>query len=265
MTDILRRVRWARAARNLPTWHGIFSLTVLFGLWQAAGVLQVGNFGEIPTPIEVGRALVEAAATHKYWWSWVVSGERVALGFLAGVAIGVPLGLALGINRTFHGIVFPVLETLRPVPPLAWVPLSILFWPTLELSITFVIFLGAFFAVVLNVLGGVAAIDPSYLRAAASMGARPWHIFWKIVLPATTPAIFTGMALGMGLTWEIVVAAEIIAGKAGLGFLTWEGFVNGSLVAILVAMVSIGVAGFLSGGLIWLCGRWATPWQKKTH
>ena len=95
------------------------------------------------------------------------------------------------------------------------------------------------------------------------MGARPRHIFWKIVLPATVPAIVTGMALGMGLTWEIVVAAEMIAGKTGLGYLAWEGFVNGSLVSILVAMVSIGVAGFLSCGLIWVFGRRATPWLKK--
>lgn len=241
----------------------MFSLVGLFGLWQAAGALRLGGFGDIPTPMDVGRALVEAAGTSRYWWSWAVTGQRVALGFLAGTLIGVPVALALGMSRTLRGIVFPVMEMLRPVPPLAWVPLSILFWPTLEMSIVFVIFLGAFFAVVLNVLGGVAAIDPSYLRAAVSLGARPRHIFWKIVLPATIPAIVTGMALGMGLTWEIVVAAEMIAGKAGLGYLAWEGFVNGSLVSILVAMVSIGVAGFLSCALIWVFGRRATPWQKR--
>jgi NitT/TauT family transport system permease protein len=235
---------------------------VLFGLWQAAGTFYAGAFTEIPTPGEVGRALAKAVGTSRYWWSWAVSGQRVAIGFLAGTLIGVPVALALGMSRTLRGIVFPVMETLRPVPPLAWVPLSILFWPTLEMSIAFVIFLGAFFSVVLNVLGGVAAIDPSLLRAARSMGARPWHIFWKIVLPATIPAIVTGMALGMGLTWEIVIAAEMIAGKAGLGYLAWEGFVNGSLVSIIVAMVSIGVAGFLSCGLIWVVGRRATPWQR---
>ena len=256
-------LRQVRALRNPGVWQGMLSVVALFGIWQAAGTFHVGAFGDIPTPMDVGRALLEAARTPKYWWNWAVSGQRVGLGFLAGTLIGVPVALALGMSRTLRGIIFPVMETLRPVPPLAWVPLSILFWPTLEMSITFVIFLGAFFAVVLNVLGGVAAIDPSYLRAALSMGARPRHIFWKIVLPATVPAIVTGMALGMGLTWEIVVAAEMIAGKTGLGYLAWEGFVNGSLVSILVAMVSIGVAGFLSCGLIWVFGRRATPWLKK--
>jgi NitT/TauT family transport system permease protein len=257
-----RALRLLRNLRNPRLWQGAFSLIALFGLWQAAGALHVGGLGDIPTPVEVGRAFVVAAGTSRYWLSWAVSGERVAYGFLAGTLIGVPFALALGMNKTLRGIVFPVVEMLRPVPPLAWVPLSILFWPTIEMSIAFVIFLGAFFSVVLNVLGGVAAIDPSLLRAALSMGARPRHIFWRIVLPATIPAIVTGMALGMGLTWEIVIAAEMIAGKAGLGYLAWEGFVNGSLVSILVAMVSIGVAGFLSCGLIWLVGRRATPWLK---
>lgn len=256
-------LRLARGLKDPGIWQGMVSLGALFGLWQAAGTFHVGALGDIPTPMDVGRALLEAAGTSKYWWNWAVSGQRVGLGFLAGTLVGVPVGLALGISRTLRGIVFPVMETVRPVPPLAWVPLSILFWPTLELSITFVIFLGSFFAVALNVLGGVEAIEPSLLRAALSMGARPRHIFWRIVLPATIPAIVTGMALGIGLTWEIVVAAEMIAGKTGLGYLAWEGFVNGSLVSILVAMLSIGVAGFLSCSLIWAFGRRATPWLKK--
>lgn len=255
--------RMFRSLANPAAWQGILALAALFGLWQLAGTFRVGGFGEIPTPVDVGRALAEAAQTPNYWRNWAVSGQRVGLGFLAGTVIGVPFALALGMSRTLRGIVFPVMETLRPVPPLAWVPLSILFWPTLELSIVFVIFLGSFFAVALNVLSGVAMIDRSLLRAALSMGARPRHIFWRIVLPATIPAIVTGMALGMGLTWEIVVAAEMIAGKTGLGYLAWEGFVNGSLVSILVAMVSIGIAGFLSCGLIWVLGRRATPWLKK--
>lgn len=254
--------RWTRELREPRLWQGALSLAGFFAIWQILGSLQLGGLKEIPAPTELARNLAETVRTSRYWWSWLVSGERVTLGFLAGTLIGVPLGLALGISKTFHGITFPVVEILRPVPPLAWVPISILFWPTPELSIIFVIFLGEFFTVVLNVLGGVGTIDPALRRAALSMGARPRHIFWKIVLPATTPAIFTGMALGMGLTWEIVVAAEMIAGKAGLGYLTWEAFVNGSLVSILAAMVSIGVAGFLSSGLIWALGRWATPWQR---
>ena len=257
--------RWVREAFGPRLWQGALSVAGFFALWQLAGSLPWTGLHEIPTPRDVAGTLRDAMGSTRYWAAWALSLERVAAGFAIGTLAGVPLGLVLGMSRTFRGITFPVVEILRPVPPLAWVPISILFWPTPELSIVFVIFLGEFFTVVLNVLGGVEGIDPSLRRAALSMGARPWHIFWRIVLPATTPTIFTGMAVGMGLTWEIVVAAEMIAGKPGLGYLTWEGFVNGSLVAILAAMISIGVAGFLSSAVIWAAGRWATPWRRLHH
>ena len=159
----------------------------------------------------------------------------------------------------------PTRETIGVIlgQPLAWVPTAIIFWPTTELSIAFVIFLGAFFTVVLNVLGGARNIDERHLRAAASFGSRRTDIFWKIVLPATLPSIFTGMAVGMGITWEVVVAAEMIAGKSGLGYFTWASYVGGNYPQIIVGMISIGLAGYLSSGLIRLLGKVATPWQRQ--
>ena len=152
---------------------------------------------------------------------------------------------------------------LRPIPPLAWVPTAIIFWPTTELSIAFVIFLGAFFTVVLNVLGGARNIDERHIRAAASFGSQRRDIFWKIVLPATLPSIFTGMAVGMGITWEVVVAAEMIAGKSGLGYFTWSSYVGGNYPQIIVGMISIGFAGYFSSGIIRSLGKLATPWQRQ--
>ena len=115
-------------------------------------------------------------------------------------------------SRTAKRIAFPVFETLRPIPPLAWVPLAILFWPTAELSITFVIFLGAFFPIVLNTVGGAEQIDRRYLLAARSLGAGRLTVFRRVILPASLPSIVTGAAVGMGITWEVVVAAELISG-----------------------------------------------------
>jgi NitT/TauT family transport system permease protein len=232
--------------------------------WQVAGALGLPMLRLVPTPLEVLGELIAAAGTRQYWLSWYVSGSRVLLGYAIGVGLGVPLGLAMGMSRIFQGTAFPVFEVLRPIPPLAWVPLSILFWPTMEQTVVSIIFLGAFFTVVINVLGGVEAIDVSYRRAALSMGARPWHLFWKIVLPATAPSIVTGMAVGMGLTWEIVVAAEMIASiQAGLGFMMWQAYVGGTIPLIIVSMISIGLAGLVSSSLIWGLGRWLTPWQRR--
>ena len=116
---------------------------------------------------------------------------------------------------------------------------------------------------VLNVLGGARNIDERHIRAAASFGSQRRDIFWKIVLPATLPSIFTGMAVGMGITWEVVVAAEMIAGKSGLGYFTWSCSIGGNYPQIIVGMISIGFAGYFSSGLIRILGKLATPWQRR--
>lgn len=194
---------------------------------------------------------------------------RVFTGFVVAMIVGIPLGLYMAINRTFYGIAFPSFEILRPIPPLAWVPASIIFWPTQEMSIAFVTFLGAFYTIVINVLGGAKSINRQYLQAAQSMGASQWDIFRRIVLPATLPSIVVGSAVGMGITWEVVVAAEMISGggsgggaSGGLGFFIWSSYVGGSYEQIIVGMISIGIAGYFSSELLRKLGGRFTPWLK---
>lgn len=203
-----------------------------------------------------------------YWQSWYKSFSRVLEGFAAAVIIGVPFGIFLAISKTAHGICFPVFELLRPIPPLAWVPAAIVFWPTQELSIASVIFLGAFYTIVINVVGGAQAIDARFLQVARSMGGSHWNIFRRIVFPGILPSIFVGMEVGMGITWEVVVAAEMISGggsggaDGGLGFFIWNSYVGGSYPQILMGMISIGMAGYLSSSAIRSLEPFATPWLK---
>ena len=197
----------------------------------------------------------------------VLSFTRVLSGFLAAMLLGIPLGLGMAVNRIFYDFTFPPFEILRPIPPLAWVPASLIFWPTQELSIAFVTFLGAFFAIVINVVGGARSIDRRFLRAAQSMGATRWHLFWRVVLPGTLPSIFVGAAVGMGITWEVVVAAEMIStggrgGGGGLGFFIWNSYLGGSLPQIVVGMISIGIAGYVSSSLIRKLGNICMPWRQ---
>jgi NitT/TauT family transport system permease protein len=243
-------------------YRGIFSIALLATLWETGRRLNVPLLGTIPAPSEVLGLLGKLILKAEYWDNWASSFKRVFFGFVAAQIVGVPLGLAMAANRVTHDLTFPMLEILRPIPPLAWVPTAIIFWPTTELSIAFVIFLGAFFTVVINVLDGAKNVDVRYVRAALSLGSRPRDIFFRIVLPATLPSIFTGMAVGMGITWEVVVAAEMIAGKAGLGYLTWSSYVGGDYPQIVVGMISIGVAGYLSSSLIRFIGKRAAPWQR---
>jgi len=130
------------------------------------------------------------------------------------------------------------------------------------MSMIFVTFLGAFFTVVLNIVEGITSIDVRYIRAAYSLGSTRSDIFWRVMLPASLPSVVVGMTVGMGITWAVVVAAEMIATNTGLGYLTWRGYVAGEYPLIVVGMMSIGIAGYLSSTLIRWVGNRFTPWLR---
>jgi NitT/TauT family transport system permease protein len=132
------------------------------------------------------------------------------------------------------------------------------------MSIVFVTFLGAFFVLILNIVGGARAIDARYIRSAMSLGSRRRDIFWRIILPATLPSIIVGMTVGIGVAWNTVIAAEMIASRSGLGFITWRSYVTFTYPMIVVGMISIGVAGYVSSGIIRLFGDRITPWLKTS-
>lgn len=256
-----------------PVRRALTSLVVLLLIWQLGATsaqwlgVRAPVLGSIPSPLAAGQAWLDLVQQKAYWLSWYQSCLRVLFGFAAATLLGVPFGLLLATSRIARDICFPVFELLRPIPPLAWVPAAIIFWPTQELSIASVIFLGAFFTIVLNVLGGAGAIDPRYAQAARSMGASRWTIFRRIVLPGVFPSVLVGMEVGIGITWEVVVAAEMISGGGsggaggGLGFFLWNSYVGGSYPQIIVGMASIGIAGYLSSAAVrWLAPR-LMPWR----
>lgn len=228
--------------------------------------------GIIPAPTRVVLVWSKLIDDGGYWMSWVITFRRVMAGFLAAVVLGIPLGLLLALNRTIFGIVFPVFEILRPIPPLAWVPASTIFWPTTELSIAFVTFIGAFYTIVINVIGGARAIDRRYFEAAQSMGAGSLNVFRRIILPGVMPSIAVGCAVALGITWEVVVAAEMISGGSsqkggaggGLGHFIWSSYLGSAYEQIIVGMVSIGIAGYLSSAGIRSLGDRLTPWLKAS-
>jgi NitT/TauT family transport system permease protein len=283
-----------RMATSSLFWRGVASIVIFLVLWEIGSrskqwmapemfaplkaLLGAMGFkkdylpwiGAVPAPSAVLKAWIGVLASAGYWQSWYMSIFRVLAGFTAAMLIGIPFGLALAVSRTANGIFFPSFEVLRPIPPLAWVPASIIFWPTQELSITFVTFLGAFYTIVINVLGGARSIDVRYFQAAQSMGSSSWDIFRRIILPGTLPSIVVGSAVGMGITWEVVVAAEMISGGGsqqagtggGLGFFIWNSYVGGSYEQIVVGMISIGIAGYFSSELLRWLGKYVTPWLR---
>lgn len=232
--------------------------------------IVVPMVSQLPPPTAVAADFVRLAGSAGYWNSWSLSFQRVLAGFLVALTVGGLLGLLMATRPWFKQTVFPVFESLRPIPPLAWVPVAILFWPTQELSITFVTFLGALFPVVLNTVDGADQIDRRHVLAARSMGARRGYLFRRVLLPALLPSLVTGAAIGMGITWEVVVAAELISGGGqqsgggGLGFLVWNAYQGNDLPRVIVGMVSLGIAGYLSSGLVRMLGNRLTPWRTRS-
>lgn len=243
--------------------RGLISIAAFTVIWEISSLLHVPIIGNVPAPSEVIVSLLAQIKLVHYWQSWGDSMIRIFIGFIIAQIVGVPLGLFLGANQRAREIIFPIFEIMRPVPPLAWVPVSVIFWPSAEMSMIFVTFLGAFFTVVLNIVEGVTSIDVRYIRAAYSLGSTKSDIFWRIMLPASLPSVVVGMTVGMGITWAVVVAAEMIATNTGLGYLTWRGYVAGEYPLIVVGMMSIGIAGYFSSALIRWIGNRFTPWNHS--
>jgi NitT/TauT family transport system permease protein len=240
----------------------MLSLGSIAFIWEFAGPLGIPGVKDVPPPSAVIAAAEDLLVSEQYWKGWLFSFQRIAIGFALAQLVGVPLGLVMAISRMAFGSIFPIIEILRPIPPVAWIPISIVFWPTREQSVVFIVFLGAFWIVLLNTIGGASNIDRTLKRAALSLGSRPRDLFWKIILPATIPSIVTGMAVGMGISWEMVVASEMIAGDTGLGYLLWQSFEINAIAQVIVCMVSIGLAGYFSSALIRALGGFATPWLR---
>jgi NitT/TauT family transport system permease protein len=244
----------------------LWELGTEFGSWFGSTLPIVGK---LPSPVEVAHSFVTLAGTGGFWQSCWESYMRVLIGFAAALVIGVPFGLLLATSPRTKAILFAPFEVLRPIPPLAWVPLAILFWPTQTQSIAFVIFLGAFYPLVLNIVGGAEQIDRRHILAARSLGAGRFTLFRRVILPATLPSIATGAVIGMGITWEVVVAAELISGGGqtstggGLGFLLWNSYQGDQVPQVVVCMIGLGVAGYVSSAAVRGLSNRLMPWRRS--
>ena len=247
---------------------GIILFLLLWYLTTEA--LNLPRFSKLPGPLAVWREFSSANPDYgtslfsiQYYTHIMWSCLRIMAAFAIATVLGVPLGLFMGWNKTIREYTFPILELLRPIPVLAWVPLAILMWSGRETPIIFLAFLASFFATVLNTLLGVESIDEVYFRAARCLGAKPWHIFFKVVVPGALPFIFTGLQIGMGVAWFSLVAAEMLSGEYGLGYLIWDSYMLSQYPVIIIAMTTLGLVGFLFSAAIRLVGRQLMGWTTR--
>lgn len=242
----------------LVAWH----LTVVTGVIRA----QL-----LPTPGEVGATLVDlvsanSGAAGRYsgdWWGHALASlVRVYAGFAIAVVLAVPIGVGIGVSRTFERVVDPTVQLLRNIPITGFVPIAIVLFGFGDRPAIYLIALAAFFPTVVNTSYGVRQTPPSFVRSARMMGAGSFERVIRVVLPAALPAIFTGLRLSMGVAWVLVVVAEFIGVRSGLGYLLFDAYQFFAPNVMLAAMVSIGLLGFLSDRLILLV-RWRVlAWNR---
>jgi NitT/TauT family transport system permease protein len=239
------------------------SIGALFLFWYLGTKYRLEfyiRFKNVPTPYEVFRQAVEVSSSTKFLVNVGFSVRRILLGFFIAIAVGVPLGLMIGRYRGVRDLFMPAIEILRPIPAIAWVPMSIMLWPNNEAAIVFITFIGAFFPILLNTVHGVHSMDGVLIRAGRCLGAGEARLFLNVILPGSLPHIFTGLAVGMGVAWVSLIAAEMISGQFGVGYFTWEAYSLVNYPAIVLGMITIGVLGLVCSGIIRLCGVLMMPW-----
>jgi NitT/TauT family transport system permease protein len=264
---------------------GLIIPLVIIGVWEYFAI-TLDNPALLPRVENVVERLLHPFAdvlnTGSFVRHIIVSASRVILGFLCAVIIGIPLGLLVGRYLLFHRLLSPIIELLRPLCPIAWIPFAMAIFKTytianvfgvrytstifghIQLGMLFVIFYGGFFPIFLNTVHGVKAVKTIFLESALLLGARRSQLFRKVILPSSLPSILTGLRVGLGISWMVIIAAEMLPGSdAGIGYLIMFSYELAEMDILIASMIIIGVVGaVLSYGVKLIADR-TSFWQAK--
>lgn len=229
------------------------SIAMLLFAWWLAAELHLVNTLLLPSPTVVAQEGWRLLQEGSLLQDTRVSLGRVFLGFCAAVIVALPLAAAMGMSQIAHRVVDPLVEIVRPIPPIAIIPLAILWFGIGEFSKIFVVAYAAFFPIVINSVAGFRSIDEIHLRAARCLGASQLQILTRVAVPSAFPHTVIGLRLGMGMAFLALVAAELIAASSGLGQLIQEARSQFATDRVMVGIVTVGVLGFsLNRALLWI-------------
>ncbi len=243
----------------------ILSVVFFLIIWQLLvdiNVMWPLMFGNLPSPLRVIREAVSILTMPEYYVHIAYSCWRVLVGCVTALIIGVFIGTIIALNRYCRYFLLTVLDLLRPIPQITWIPISILLFPTVEGSIEFITFLGAFFPILVNTIAGINNIPDNLVTAAVSMHASKSQQIFRVYLPNAVPQIFVGLSVGMGTSWMSVIAAEMISGKYGIGYYTWMSYNMMQYENTIIGMLTIGVIGLISFALLDLVKRRVLRYQR---
>jgi nitrate/nitrite transport system permease protein len=257
--------KWLGADRSRKIITSSVATLVVLGIWQ---LLCMGENPALPAPLTVISDTWELIIDPFFnnggtdvglFWQIVASLKRVAIGFSLAAIVGIAVGVLIGANRLIYEALDPMFQVLRTVPPLAWLPISLAALKDNEPSAIFVIFMTAIWPILINTAVGVQQLPQDYKNVARVLKLSKLDYCTQILLPATVPYVFTGLRIGIGLSWLAIVAAEMLIGGVGIGFFIWDAW-NSSLISeIILALLYVGIVGLLLDKLVDTIGKRLTP------
>lgn len=252
--------------------RGLVVPVLVLVAWQLITSTHAVKSVFLPSPSEVLRGWKTWAFGQTSPISWVsgtffhycvLSMRRVYLGFAIGAAFGVVFGILIGWFKIVSDLFEPFIQALRPIPMTAWLPFATILFGIQETAAVFLIAMGCFFPVVVNTTDGARQTPRLLVRAALMLGTKPHRLLYRVVLPYALPSIITGLRLGLGIAWVLVIVAEILAVRGGLGFAIWGAYEYLRMDLILAAIITLGFLGWGSDRLLLLVARWPLRWQKE--
>lgn len=228
----------------------IFLAIAIVCVWQYMEYIGSLNPVTMPAPQTIYEKFIDMIVSGALTQHLLISTGRVLQGFALSAVSAVFLGLVLGLSRRCYRITDLIIQLIRPIPPIAWIPLVILWFGIGEESKIFLIFLGGFFTILVNVIDGVHRIDPKLLEVAQVMETPKWKYISQLIIPAALPSIFTGLRVGIASCWMCVVAAELVASSTGLGYMIMNARQFSQTPVVIVGMITIGVIGKLTDSVL---------------
>ena len=243
-------------------------LAAAAGVWQfltANDVELWAKFSTVPSVTEIADAFGASLSSATYYKDVAQSVIRIASGFVLAVAVGVPLGFAVGRAQAASLSLGTLTEVVRPIPAIALVPIAILILPTDEVGIVFITFIAAFFPILVATRHAVRALPTIWEDSVRTMGGTRSDVITRVVLPGIAPGVFSGVSVGIGVSWICLISAEMISGQFGIGYRTWQAYTVVDYRQVFVGMITIGVLGALTSGGIELLGRRITHWLPRAE
>ncbi|MEO8102411.1 MAG: nitrate ABC transporter permease [Betaproteobacteria bacterium] len=228
----------------------LLGVLVFLGVWA----LVAGSSPNLPGPGKTWVSAVQVFSDPFYQkgpndqgigWNILASLKRVGIGFGMAALVGIPVGFLIGRVAFLNGMLSPIISLLRPVSPLAWLPIGLLVFKAANPAAIWVIFISAIWPLIINTAVGVSRVPQDYLNVAKVLDLSPWKVISKILLPATLPYILTGIRLSIGVAWLVIVAAEMLTGGVGIGFWVWDEWNNLNVEHIIIAIFIVGIVGLL--------------------